>query len=68
MFIGARRYNSRVITATKAAGRDQAVAEGEEMLSHGILFHNVVEFLCDAIETITAGQELEGRGRLRREA
>ena len=57
MFMGARRYNSRVITATKAAGRNQAVSEGEEMLSRGILFHNVVEFLCDAIETITAEED-----------
>ena len=54
--------------ATNVTGRDQAVAEGEEILSGGILFHNVVEFLCDAIETITAGQGLEGSGRLRQEA
>ena len=44
------------------------LVEGEEMLSRGILFHNVVGFLCDAIETITAGQGLEGRGRLHQEA
>ena len=68
MFTGARRCSSLVIMATNVAGRDQAVAEGEEILSHGILFHNVVEFLCDAIETITARQGLEGSGGLRQGA
>ena len=68
MFIEARRCSSLVIMATNVAGRDQAVAEGEEILSRGIFFHNVVEFLRDAIETITAGQGLEGCGGLRQGA
>ena len=54
--------------ATNVTGRDQAVAEREEILSHGILFHNVVGFLRDAVETITARQGQEGGGRLRQGA
>ena len=68
MFISTRRCSNRVIMATNVASRDQAVAKGEEILSHGILFHNVVEFLRDTVETITAGQGLEGSGGLRQGA
>ena len=68
MFISTRRCSNRVIIATNVTGRDQPVAEGEEILSRGILFHNVVEFLRDAIETITARQGQEGGGRLRQGA
>ncbi|MBT6093556.1 MAG: AAA family ATPase, partial [Rhodospirillaceae bacterium] len=54
-FIGARICGTRAFLAGSDADRAKALADGEEILAGGVLFHNVMWFLRDAIEASLQG-------------
>ncbi len=53
-FIGARVSGTRALLAPDASERAQALADGEDILQAGVLAHNVIWFLRDAIDASLA--------------
>ncbi len=58
-FIGARICGTRAVMADDNRARTQALADGEDILAGGVLFHNVMWFLRDAIHASLQGQDWE---------
>jgi len=58
-FIGARICGSRALLATDAPARTTALADGEAIIAGGVLAHNVIWFLRDAIDASLAAGDGE---------
>ena len=56
MFIGTRRYNSRVITATKAAGRNQAVLKAKKCFRVASCFTTWSSFFATRLKPSLQGK------------
>lgn len=56
-FIGARICGTRALLATDPDRRSRALAEGDTIIETGVLAHNVIWFLRDAIESCLAASD-----------